>query len=304
MLLMNILHRFLFLALFVSASALHAADPAPTAADVSYGPHPHQLMDIFVPAESGPPRPAIIWFGGLWQPSKHAGHLGDFLAAKIAVVAVESRTLTDAVQDKASPPIAYPMNDALRAVQFLRLHAARWNIDPQRIAVGGGSQGSLPALFVGCAGERANPASSDPVERVSTKVTAVAAYRSQPTIDPQRMQQWVPGVKWGAPAFGCGFEESLARREELLPVIRQWSPDALLHPGAAPIYFENEWGLTKPDDITQGNYDVHSPAWALGFQKAAQAVGASVLVKFPSHPTERYKDIWDFTVQQLTAPAP
>ena len=99
----------------------------------------------------------------------------------------------------------------------------------RRIAVGGGSQGSLPALYVGCAGEQANPSSDDPVERISTAVTCVGAFRSQPSIDPKRMQEWVPGVEWGARAFGCSFADSLKRRDELLPAINRWSPDALLN---------------------------------------------------------------------------
>ena len=147
-------------------------------------------------------------------------------------------------------------------------------------------------------------ASSDSVERESSLVTCVAAYRCQPTIDPARMQEWVPGVKWGAPALGCSFEESLKRRDELLPIIQKWSPDYLLHEGAAPMFFENEWGLTKPEDITQNNYDVHSPRWALGFQKLAQQAGAVCHVKFPGHPTDGYKDIWDFIVPQLQSYAP
>jgi acetyl esterase/lipase len=209
------------------------------------------------------------------------------------------------MQEKANPPIANLMSDAVRAVQFIRLNAAKWNLDPKRIAVGGGSQGTLPALYVGTSGEHANPKSSDPVERQSSKVVCVAAFRSQPTIDPQRMQEWVPGVKWGAPSFGVSFEESLKRREEFLPVIRKYSPDALLNKDAAPIYFENEWGIPKPNDekVTQLNYDVHSPAWGMGFKKLADAAGATVYNKFPGHPTEKYKDIWDFIVQNLTAPA-
>jgi hypothetical protein len=278
--------------------------PVPTHADVSYGAHPHQLMDVHVPADGSGPFPVLIWFGGIWEPSKHVPDLNRFFPHKIAVIGVETRTLKDGVAEKANPPVSHVMNDACRAVQFVRLHAAKWNLDPQRIAVGGGSQGSLPALYVGCAGERADPKSSDPVERVSTKVTCVAAYRSQPSIDPKRMQEWVPGVQWGAPALGCSFEESLKRRDELLPMIERWSPDALLHQGAAPIYFENEWGLTQPENVTEGNYKVHSPAWALGFQKLAQQAGATCHVKFLDHPTDRYKDIWDFIVQELTVPAP
>lgn len=298
--------RFLFrlaaAAVVGSFVAAQAADkPTPLQENVSFGTHPHQLLDVYVPPGGGEAKPVLIWFGGLWEASKHVPDLNRFFPAGIAVVGVQSRTLKDAVQDKVDPPISYPMSDAIRAVQFVRTNAARWNLDPRRIAVGGGSQGSLPALFVGCAGERANPVSTDPVERASSKVVAVAAYRSQPSIDPKQMQEWVPGVKWGAPALGGSFEDSLRRREDLLPVIRKWSPDALLHAGAAPIYFENEWGLTKPADIEENNYKVHAPAWALGFQKVGEKAGAVVYVKFPDHPTEGYRDIWDFLVKKLAS---
>ncbi|HEY3898197.1 MAG TPA: hypothetical protein VGM54_06270 [Chthoniobacter sp.] len=298
------------LAALIAVASLRAANPpappTPTAADVSYGPHPHQLVDIYVPPNSPGPCPVLVWYGGVFKEGKHPVDLGKFFPAHIAVVAVETRSLADGMQEKEPVPVSYVMNDARRALQFIRLNAAKWNLDPKRIAVGGGSQGTLPALYIGCSGDHANPASSDPVERMSTKVVCVAAFRSQPSIDPKRMQEWVPGVVWGAPALGCSFEESLKRRDELLPVIKKWSPDWLLNKDAAPIYFENEWGLTQPTDdpkVNEVNYKVHSPAWGMGFHKLAESVGATVYNKFPGHPTEKYKDIWDFIVQNLTAPA-
>lgn len=208
------------------------------------------------------------------------------------------------MEEKATPPVAYVMNDACRAVQFIRMNAKKWNLNPDRIAVGGSSQGALPALYVACSEDRANAMSLDPVERFSSRVTCAVAHRSQPSIDPLQMQKWVPGVKWGAPALGCSFEESLARRPELLPWIRQWSPDALLHAGAPPIYFENNWGLTQPSGVQETDYKVHSPAWALGFQALAQSAGVVCHVKFPDHPTEGYADLWDFIEKELKAPAP
>jgi len=90
----------------------------------------------------------------------------------------------------------------------------------------------------------------------------------------------------------------------VVALIEKWSPDALLHKGAAPICFENEWGLTQPENITEVNYKVHSPAWALGFQKLADKAGVVCHVKFPDHPTAGYQDIWDFIVQELQSPAP
>ncbi len=279
------------------------ADPRPVHADVPYGPHPHQLIDIYVPSKGRGPYPALLWFGGIWKPASAFRRGPTSSRMRAAVVAVETRTMTDAIDDKAAVPIAYVAEDACRAVQFVRLNAARWGLDPDRIAVGGGSQGALPALYVACAGERADPSSGDPVARASTAVRCAAAYRGQPTIDPKRMQEWVPGVKWGAPALGCGFDESLRRREELLPIIAKWSPDALLHPGTPPLYFENNWGPTRPEAAGgETDYNVHSPAWSLGFLELARKAGVACHVKYPGHPTEKYQDIWDFVVQELKAP--
>ena len=197
-------------------------------------------------------------------------------------------------------PISYVANDACRAVQFVRLNAAKWNLDPERIAVGGGSQGALPALYVACAGERADPQSSDPVERVSTKVTLRRGLSQPAHHRPEADAGVGPGRRDGARRpWAAAFEESLKRREELLPIIAKWSPDALLHPGTPPLYFENNWGLTRPETVTETDYKVHSPAWALGFQKLADKAGVVCHVKYPGHPTEKYQDIWDFIVQEL-----
>jgi len=277
------------------------AGPAPTAADVSYGPHPHQLMDIYVPPTGTGPFPVVMWYGSIWQPGKHVAGLDRLWPAHVAVVSVETRTMTDGTEDKVATPVSYVLLDARRAIQFVRLHAMDYNLDPDRIATAGSSQAGLPALYVACAGEKADPNSSDPVERMSTKVTCVGAWRGgcASSIDPQVLQSWFPGVQWGAPAFGCSFEDSLKNRDTLLPIICQWSPDKLITKNAPPIYFYNNWGLTKPDDITESNYSVHAPAESLGFQKIAQSLGVTCYVDFPGHPAEKYKDMWDFLIEEL-----
>lgn len=283
----------------LSASVGLAADkPIPVKEDLSYGPHPHQILDVYVPEGDGP-FPVLLWYGGLWKPEMHIPNVIPFFRAGCAVVGVQTRVMQDAIDEKLQPPVSVCLLDGRRAVQFIRLHAKEWKIDPDRIVVGGGSQGALPALYVGCSGEKANPNASDPVERMSSKVRGVGAFRSQPSIDPQRMQEWVPGVQWGAPAFGCSFSESLRRREEFLPWIKEWSPDHLLNKDSAPIYFENNWGLTQPDDVQDMDYKVHAPQWGLGFQVLAKEQGVPCYVKYPAHPTEKYADTWDFLIQRM-----
>lgn len=283
-----------------ATNAVQPPKPIPTHADVSYGPHEHQRIDIYLPPKGDGPFPVVVWFGGIWKPARSPARLDYFWNARCAVIAVQTRTMTDATDDKVVVPISYVADDACRVVQFVRLNSAKFKLNPDRIAVGGGSQGALPALYVACSPDRANPKSLDPVERVSSKLICVAAYRSQPSIDPKQMQEWVPGVEWGAPALGCSFKDSLKRYDELLPTIKKWSPDHLLHEGTPPIYFENNWGLTKPDDTGESDYKVHSPAWSLGFQKLAKEAGVVCYVKYPDHPSEKYKDIWDFIVGELT----
>ena len=159
--------------------------PVPTKADVAYGPDAHQIMDICVPPKGDGPFPVVLFYGGIWKSDKHVPDLNRFFPGHCAVIGVETRAMDDAVKAKISPPISVVLLDARRAVQFVRLHAPEWNIDPQRIAVAGGSQAAIPALYVACEGEQANPESSDPVERVSTKVVCAGSssrpgeYRSE-----------------------------------------------------------------------------------------------------------------------------
>ncbi len=284
-----------------SGRAWSADKPMPTKADVAYGPHEHQRLDLYVPPKGVGPFPVLVWFGGLWAPSKSVPDVNRFFAKECAVVGVQMRVMKDAMDEKIHPPVSVCLLDACRAVQFLKLHAAEWNLDPQRITVGGGSQGALPALFVGCSKDRVNPQSDDPVERQSTRVVGVGAWRSQPSIDPRRMQEWVPGVKWGAPAFGMSFEESLAKRDSLTDLIAKWSPEMLLHEHSAPIFFENNWGLTQPENVERMDYLVHAPQWCLGFQRMARERGVTCYVKYPGQPSEQYADMWDFLIQQMTA---
>ncbi len=133
---------FAFILAAIPAIAV-AATIDPTVADVSYGQHDHQRMDVYLPAEGEGPFPVMLWFGGIWKPAKHPANLKGLGEAGIAVVAVQTRTMTDAMEDDVEVPISYVAEDACRAVQFVRRNAAKWKLDPKRIGVGGGSQGAV-----------------------------------------------------------------------------------------------------------------------------------------------------------------
>ena len=71
------------------------------------------------------------------------------------------------------PEIVQDMN---RAVRFIRYHARDYGVDPERIGVTGASAGGHLSLMLGSAGDKGNPKASDPVERESSRVQAVACF--------------------------------------------------------------------------------------------------------------------------------
>jgi len=62
-----------------------------------------------------------------------------------------------------------PMQDAARAIRFVRARAAEWQIDPKRIGVLGFSAGGHLASTIGTHFDSGQPNSSDPVEKVSSR---------------------------------------------------------------------------------------------------------------------------------------
>src|ERR1700758_1026324 len=69
--------------------------------------------------------------------------------------------------------------DVERAVRFLRHSAARWDAQPNRIALVGGSAGGFLTQMVGLLNLPGNPSASDPVDRESAKVQAVVTLFAQ-----------------------------------------------------------------------------------------------------------------------------
>jgi acetyl esterase/lipase len=316
--------RFLFcgLLLAVLAAPLFAAPPAtggpkgpkepPSVADVAYGKDPRQKLDIYLPPGSGP-FPVLIWYhgGGWFAGDKVTGAFepAPLLKVGCAMVSAEYRLVKDASAEGIVPPVAAVLGDNRRALQYVRLHAADWHLDPDRIIVAGGSAGGGTAIYLGSEGEQANPGSPDPVERVSTKVQGVIGLAAAPTtLDPQRIREWNPGVVWGYWCFEPDatnynslpeFEKWLADRDKCMPYIQKYSSDLLLKKGAPPFFLQYGQALPAPGTTPSSSELVHSPRWGLAFQKLAKERGVEVDVQYPGHPPENYKNMWEFLYHQL-----
>ena len=66
--------------------------------------------------------------------------------------------------------------DIHRAVRFIRLNAARYGVDPQRLGITGASAGGHLTLTMATQGTRGDPSAKDPIDRESSEVQAAACF--------------------------------------------------------------------------------------------------------------------------------
>ena len=173
-----------------AGSATRQGRIAPTHADVSYGPHARNVMDVWL-ADSDSPTPVLVSIhgGGFRGGNKSVDSslLRQCLDADISVVAITYRLSGDAIA-----PAQFL--DSGRAIQFIRHHAKQWNIDPTRMASTGGSAGAGLSLWLGFHDDLADPNSDDPVLRQSTRLTCMVVFNGQTSYDPRVIRELFAGT--------------------------------------------------------------------------------------------------------------
>jgi len=143
----------LFAVLFGSAGAAgFAAGAEPVVSvetDVAFlGPGRTEKLDLYRPGSppEGRRSPALVWIhGGGWN----GGTKNEARAKNICTTAAEAGYVAVSIDYRLGAG-AWPTNlhDCKNAVRYLRAHAARLRVDPDRIAVAGGSAGGHLALMV------------------------------------------------------------------------------------------------------------------------------------------------------------
>lgn len=219
------------------ATAKLDATPA-TCTDVPYGGHFRQTLDVWL-AGSGKPTPLIFYIhgGGYAAHDKTDIHqhldVADLLRSGISVASINYRFLVDASAAEVNPPVQWPLQDAARALQFVRSKAAEWNLDKTRIAATGVSAGGCSSLWLAMHDDMGNAKSDDPIARESTRVLFTATKAPQPSLDPKELAEWIPNSNYGGHLFGYkqktrpdSFADFLANRDRHVNDILLYSPIA------------------------------------------------------------------------------
>lgn len=283
-----------------------AGSVAPDFANVSYGPDPRQVLDLWL-AKSDRPAPLLVYIhGGGWYQGDKSAVTEDIVRQNIDLV----RLMLDHGVSVASinyryattAPLPAPVHDAARAIQFLRSRAGEWNLDRGRLAAMGTSAGGCTALWLAYHRDLADPQSRDPVARESSALSAVLAWNPQTSLEPGVIVDWVGDQVMNHPmiwrAVGAADRAEVeARAAEFRGVLAEFSPINHVSRGAPPVMLVNRTGLLPP---ASANAAIHHVRFCEKLQEKAEAVGAVCWVRLLDRPDPAMPLPYDFLLQQLT----
>jgi acetyl esterase/lipase len=276
--------------------------PPPTLAGIRYGDHERHILD-FWKAESKEPTPLVFvihgggWRGGSKERINRFVKVDALLKAGISVVAINYRLIQNDPAKDTAPAVKAPLYDAARALQFVRSKAAEWNIDKTRIGASGGSAGACSSLWLAFHDDLADPKSDDPVARESTRLTCAAVSGPQTTLDPAQMVEWTPNSNYGGHAFGFKtFAEFQAGREQILPLLAEYSPYALVSPDDPPVHMI----FNSPPSVGQVQKDpTHTANFGVKLSEHCASKGVSAEVVYPGASGVKHDSCTAFLIAKL-----
>lgn len=145
-----------------------------TERDIAYVPggHERQKLDLYHAEDAKPTdrRPLIVWIhGGAWKGGSKDGCP--------AVRFVRRGYIVASVNYRLSQHAVFPaqIQDCKAAIRFLRAHAGKYGIDPERIGAWGASAGGHLVALLGTTGD-VEDFDTEPNRHVSSRVQAVCDF--------------------------------------------------------------------------------------------------------------------------------
>lgn len=204
---------------------------------LAYGEDPKQVIHVYELEPRAEPRPAVVFFHGggliMGQPLQDA-EMAEWIAEQGYVTFMAGYRLFGTV-DGANPWPAQ-LDDAQRAIQWVRVHSDEYNVDPERICAMGHSSGGHLAGLVGSTETTDSP---DPeLAGVSSRVDCVVSVSGDADLMvPYENTMWTQV-----------FDQMFGGTVEEVPEVWQ---------AASPAYNVDE--DTVPFLVIHGNHDEEVP---------------------------------------------
>lgn len=259
-----------------------AAELSPTFANVKYGPHERNVLD-FWKAKSDQPTPVVFFIhgGGFKAGDKSKARsdaiLRQCLDAGVSFAAINYRFRPEtAIQDI--------LRDCARAVQFVRFKAGEWNVDKTRIASYGGSAGAGTSLWLAFHDDLADPKSSDPVLRESTRLVCAGANSGQFSYDLLEWEKLLGDAvhRYGDPEEGPAFYGFKTMEDLQTDAAKKIRADCdmrgLISKDDPPVFL----ATTQPGgEINSRGHLLHHPKHSLAIKERCDELGVKAVASLP-----------------------
>ena len=283
--------------LFGQAPSNKSEAPKPDIADGKYGEHAANTFDLWK-AQSKGRTPLVVYIhgGGLASGDKSrisANQLNAMLTAGLTVMSINYRLTGEVI---------FPQHymDSARAIQYARLHAKDFNIDPRLIALTGSSAGGMTSLWIGFRDDMADRKSFDPVLRQSTRVKVMAVTAAQSTLVPEVVTKFVGvlGTQYqtyfNGKMFGLTADEM--KTEKGIALYRAISPLTYLTKDDPPVWafysVPNKAASTVSDAI-------HHPGFGVVLKEEMDKLGVTCKLRHKDDGLKVNDDMIEFMKKYL-----
>jgi len=277
--------------------------PPPDMANVKYGEHERNVMDVwFADKSKTTPLAIFIHGGGFDYGSKaqlNANELSQLLKAGISVASINYRY-------KTIDPLPAAHYDAKYALQFIRSKSESWHIDKDKIGIWGGSAGAQICMWIAFSNEMADAVSANPIERESTRVTCVATTGGQTTME---SDFWVKHLAKYAPGTEAEFNSTrlqiygVKTMEEADEIAKSISALALISEDDPPIFMQygmnpNAAAPSKDDAKKFKGWLIHHIDFGIALKEKMDELNVEAHLQYPGSEAQ-YKSLVKFLTVKL-----
>jgi len=173
------------------------------------------------------------------------------------------------------------MHDCARALQYLRLHAQEYNLDPTRVGATGGSAGAGISQWLLFHDDLADPDSKDAVLRQSTRLTCAVVYAAQSSYDP-RVHMELFDTDQVEPAglalFGMSGPEDI-NDPKFWPLFEDASPINHATADDGPVFLYYAQANTPLPPNSPGNQYIHHSKFGIVLKEKLDALGVECILR-------------------------
>ena len=269
----------------VNIDSIIKADSYTVFKNISYGQDKKNNLDLWIAdPESKTPFVLYIHGGGFGAGSKNAAYTkNNFKRVKRLLENNISFATIDYRFKNNDDFLLSSLNDAKRALQYLKFNNEKFNLLKNKVALMGVSAGATSSLWVGLQDDLSDQNSTDPVLRESTKVSCIVGMAAAHSLN---LNRWKEMANVNEEYLKSIFEKYLGKMDTEKWMKRSFDKDYIsevdffekMDSNDPPIFIINFGGNRKPKNIADFH---HNPLHAKVLKQRADSLKIKNVIYAP-----------------------